>query len=362
MEFIAIDIGSGLTKFMKGSQKSFFPSAVGESKDHSGFSMGINEHEDIFYNGKKYLTGTSALGTLAPKDITNSTCKDWCKDTKQLILVMSVIAKLFPEGYDGELGLALGIPIAMFKSEHENYKKIFVGSHHFNTPKAEYKVMIHDSKVDVLPQVLGLHFRNVAFGGSSQDFAYGKFSYIDPGTQTTGFAVIDSNVFSKHLSDGEEKGMFHLAQKMEKILMNTYGYSPGSKYEILKGFRLGKMTIYNEGKQETIDMLKLSQAPAAEVFGGLLDKLSQLWNRAGDMPVYVSSGGGRYLLSEVKKRFPHAILLSSKHSTNKKKPGKDVTSQYERELRNVAEGSDDIFHVVEGFYTRYLSQSLTDES
>jgi hypothetical protein len=327
--FVAIDIGSGLTKFSDGSAHHSFPSIVGSYNNHNDFSYDIKPYHEIHSDGKTWLTGPVALSYVKESQRSVTTKATWCEDRAQLILFYSVFANLHPDGYKGQVNVVSGLPMARFASHQKTHKKMFVGTHVFSTSKAKYELIIDDNNIEVLPQCIGLHFSNIS---NNREVKWGEHivGYIDPGTHTTDFACVDNGAYMNVKSSGEDVGLYKLAKAMKPILEEQYSWTPDDN-ELLASLRKGVVLMHGD-KPETIDLREIAQICVPKVYAKLFDSIEAYWGNARSMHVLISSGGGHYILDHLKKRFPHAALL------NKPKRGK------EKEALN-----DAIFDVVDGY-------------
>lgn len=327
--FVAIDIGSGLTKFSDGNNHHAFPSIVGSYDNNSDFSYDIKPYHEIKTDGKTWLTGPVAASYIKEGQRSVTTKATWCEDRAQLILFYSVFANLYPDGYTGQVNVVSGLPMARFASHQKIHKSMFVGKHLFSTSKANYELTIDDSTIDVLPQAIGLHFSNIA-NNREVKWAEHIVSYVDAGTHTTGFACVDNGAYMNIKSHGEDVGLIKLAKAMKPILAEQYNWSPDDN-ELLASLRKGQVLMHGD-KPETIDLREVAQICVPKVYAKVFDSIEEYWGNGRSMHILVSSGGGHYILDHLRKRFPHAALL------NKPKRGKEKEAL-----------SDAVFDVVNGY-------------
>lgn len=327
--FVAIDIGSGLTKFSDGSKHDSFPSIVGSYDNQNDFSYDIKPYHEIKTDGKTWLTGPVAASYIKEGHRSVTTKATWCEDRAQIILFYSVFAKLHPDGYVGTVSVVTGLPIARFATLQHTHKKMFVGTHSFSTSKAKYELTIDENSIDVLPQAIGLHFSNIA---NNRDIKWGEHivGYVDPGSHTTGWACVDNGAYMNVKSSGEDVGLIKLAKAMKPILEEQYAWFPDDN-ELLASLRKGVVMMHGD-KPETIDLREVAQICVPKVYAKVFDSIEEYWGNARSMHVLVSSGGGHYILDHLKKRFAHATLL------HKPKRGKEKEAF-----------SDAVFDVVDGY-------------
>ncbi|GAA5143571.1 ParM/StbA family protein [Thalassotalea piscium] len=339
MNYVAVDVGSGLCKFSSQSKRDFFPSIVGKCKKTNAFSIGLKDFQQIIVNGDTWLTGTAAQALLNNEDRVVTTKHSWSESDGHIILLYSAIAYLYPEGFKGNLNLVTGLPIKKYNTEASNFKNKITGIHKFSTPKYNYEIEFDNKTTVILPQVVGLHFANMLH--NKGNWSEVKIGYIDPGTQTTGWAVMDEGVFQSVLSDGENIGLVKLAKEIKGYLRDRFEYETPDDTQILKALTKGYIEVRNNGKKENVCLVEIANQYVPKVYGKMIDKIHQHWKGAKDMDIIVSSGGGKYLIDTLSRKFDGCNLLHPDTKTAKKNNQK----------------KEAIFDVVEG-YAVYAENAL----
>jgi hypothetical protein len=327
MDYIAIDIGSGLCKFCRNKKRHVFPSVVGKYKQTNSFKFGIEDHQIIVHNNEQWMTGAAAQNYIETQNKETSTKATWSETKGHLILLYSAIAYLFPEGFDGELPIVTGLPIKKYEKEYENYKNKILGTHEFKTTKSTYKITFVKEKTYVLPQVVGLHFSNI-YKNNKENWNEIKIGYVDPGTLSTGWSVIDDGVFNNVLSDGENVGLIKLAQEIQNYLKAKYDWAAKDINQILKALTKGYLEIYQQGKLIKIDLIDVAQQFVPQVYKKVFDGIHDCWGNANDMRVIISSGGAMYIIDTLKKHIPHSTIMTKAKKTDKLEHLFDVVEGY----------------------------------
>jgi hypothetical protein len=317
MSYVSIDVGSGLTKFANKEQRSLFPSLVGKCSEKDSFKLGVNEHQLLDIDGQFWMTGTAAQGYIEKTDLVVSTKKSWSETKGHLILIYSAIAYLHPSGFKGKMKIVTGLPIKKYVSEVENFKNKLIGIHKFKTSNFEYEVEFLKNTTIVIPQVVGLHFSN-CLKNEKGDWHNKKVSYIDPGTETIGYAVMDEGIFQSVLSDGDNVGLAKLAIKIKGYLKSEHKWEAESDTVILKALTNGYIEIFEGNKPSKLNLIEIAQQFVPEVYKEPINNIMKKWNDAKDMHVVVSSGGGKYIIDAIKRRIPHATLLNKDIKSNDK--------------------------------------------
>ena len=311
--YIAIDIGSGLTKVVHNDGEFYFPSAGGVLKSADHFEYGIQDHEIIHHAKKIYAVGNAAYSSLAPEHREQGYSKHyWDKDI-QLVYLYSAIAKIHPNGFEGTIALFTGLPISIFTEAQKPYLDKLIGEHHFTNKAGDaYSVIFAPQTTKIAPQAAGLHFATLAANPRS-GIEKLKVGYIDPGTYTTGFAIVENNTYVHRLSYGENVGLEKLAKRMKVYFKEQHNWEPQSIEQILKALRDGYLDIYNaDGSKTKIDMREVARLFVPSIYTETFKNIVQKWDGARDTAVYVSSGGGEYIIDEVRKHIPHAQLMHIK--------------------------------------------------
>jgi hypothetical protein len=313
--FIAIDIGSGLTKVVTERTAFTFPSAGAVCKDDKVFDDDVLAHEVIFWQNKRYVVGHYAYAMLKPEDRENAFSKSYYLKDIQKIFLYSAIAQVYPDGFVGSLALATGLPISVFSEGQKAFTEALVGTHVFtNKDNVHYEVTFHDASTKVLPQAVGLHFANIAKHPKA-GHNKAKVGYLDPGTYTFGFSCIEDNRYIHRDSGGFQVGLEKLAKKMIPVLKSQHGWEPRHIEDVLRALRIGKIDIFDRsGQQTVIDMKTVAEICVPEVYGKALHDIANTWD-AQNMRVFVSSGGGEYILKACHQYFPQAKLM---HPSTKK--------------------------------------------
>lgn len=311
MSLLAIDIGSGLVKVASDDSMFYFESLVGVQKEVGDFSFNVPAHQIIRANGKQYLTGAAAKSYIPNAELVVTTKSTWCQDNNQLYLLYSAIAKAYPNGFAGEMVLISGLPMARFTKYQGIHKALFVGNHVFSTPSSDYNVTIQPNAVEVFPQAVGLYF-SLLETQTDQNWNEGQTGLIDPGTHTTGYAVIDKGSYNNlksanEKSKGASAGMMKLAKEMRGELAEQYDWHPEIP-ELLEALRVGHVELLGE-KPQRIILKDIAQRYVPTVYGDVVEEIVEKWDRAKAIRTIISSGGGAYIIDYVRKFIPHAQLL-----------------------------------------------------
>ena len=341
MKLIALDVGSGMTKAMTEEDRYASPSIVGKSQGIDFELVGMEASEKIVINNEVWLTGATANAHLQKDQLLSATKSTWNKSKGHLIMFYSVLAKIFPEGYEGNIRLVSGLPIRVFTKDADSYRNSLVGVHEFKTDKGQYKITISTEDCLIVPQVLGLHFVNYV-RNPKLNLNESRVGYIDPGTYSLGWAAVDEGVYQKVISDGADVGLSKLSKSLEEFLKNKFDWEPDMPFQVLNAMTKGKMSIYDNGEMIEVDLVQEAQPSVNQVYSDKLEEISKQWKGARSRQVFVGSGGGKYIIDLVRRYFPHAVLLNEDKPRTKSKP---------KPSANADTKGATLFDVVEGFLT-----------
>ena len=313
--YLAIDIGSGLTKVIHENGQFMFPSAGAVCANDKVFDDGVKPHEVIYWKDKRYVVGQYAYSMLKPEEREFGFSKTYYQRNIQKIYLFSAIAKIYPEGFEGSLALVTGLPVSVFADGQQIYTEALVGTHSFNNKDgAQYKVTFHKEATKVVPQATGLHFANLADAPRAGHDKV-RVGYLDPGTYTFGYSCIEENRYIHRDSGGFEVGLEKLANAMLPLLKDLHGWEPRHIEDVLRALRLGKVEMFDHhGQSRIIDMVAVAEVAVPKVYGEAFEQIAKTWD-VQNMRVFISSGGGEYLFKTAQRYFPQIKLMHP----NKKK-------------------------------------------
>jgi len=97
-------------------------------------------------------------------------------------------------------------------------------------------------------------------------------------------------------------------------LKSQFDYE-GEQSEILKGLRKGYIQIHGD-KLMKVNLKDITERHVHRVYESVIDEMVTKWKGGKTMAVFVSSGGGEYIIDYVKKYFPHATLMRRPNRSN----------------------------------------------
>ena len=297
---IAVDVGSGFTKYTDGHQENNLPSLVCPFNNQGDF--GVLNDEVVTFDGVPYLTGKSAY-TFGGKanDRFSTLTEDWAGSKGWLALIYRVIGNLGIT--TGKIQLATGIPQSLFIRDKARVLNELNRSHDFVFQCLEHSV---DIEAVVIPQAAAALFSAAANDDAILDDYVGC---IDVGTYTTGFSVINGMQFVPRLSGGIPVGMSELHGKLKEELKHKGFVTDDSRYE-----QICSQKKYRH-RGQVVDITSLINDLAASVAGKVIDEINnenekkESWNGAGEMRVFITGGGAEHFAPALKGSIQHLELM-----------------------------------------------------
>ncbi|WP_305910446.1 ParM/StbA family protein (plasmid) [Methylomarinum sp. Ch1-1] len=297
---IAIDVGSGFTKYTNGVSENNLPSLVCPFTSDGDF--GVLSDEVVTFGGQSYLTGISAFnfGGKANERFSTLT-EDWAGSEGWMALIYRVIGNLGIT--TGKIKLATGIPQSYFTRDRDRVLKVLNRSHEFVFQGIEHSVEI---EAVLIPQAAATLFYAAANDESVLDDYVGC---IDVGTYTTGFSVINGMRFVPRLGGGLSVGMSELHGKLREELKHKGFVTDDSRYEQIctqKRYR-------HQGQVH--DITGMVNDLAMSVAGKVIDEINredgnkESWNGAGEMRVFITGGGANHFAPAIKSSIHHLEVM-----------------------------------------------------
>jgi hypothetical protein len=212
---IAIDVGHGWTKIIRGSQRLRFPSLIAVAPP----TLDLGEHvqsKAIVVDGQPYLVGEAARPYATPL---------WAREkaTEMETLLLMVIAAASVQA-DGPVRLATGLPLTWYGSQRKTLQAALEGlpPQTITLPQQPPRT-ITIAEARVLPQAVSAA---IALLGEAVMHET-QILLIDIGYRTTDYLVVQQRPrkpldFAANLSGTIEVGMSLIAETLAVELENTY--------------------------------------------------------------------------------------------------------------------------------------------
>lgn len=287
---VAIDVGSGMTKYTDGTVRAAFPSVIGNFQESlRGYLANpevLDVRESRVARPGEYVFGKQAESLIAPEDHADTLSAEWCGSPAWGALLLVALARIFPDGFSGEVAVSTGVPQSLYQDRREDVASLMGGKHKFRVGAAEYDLTI---RPQVLPQAGAAVLAADGLGRLA-----GAHSVIDAGTYTTGMAVVhrarpeDDFRIQHFRCGGIEVGVSHMVDTLSKEVDRRFGgrMNPAALHRALESRQLsvrGKVHDIGEAVDYAIG------AAAAQI----VSKASALWpSGAMDLESILLVGGG----------------------------------------------------------------------
>ena len=303
----AIDVGSGMSKLTDGSQRVMFQSMIApfsEAENRFGATPLLFDSESSrLVRAGRYVFGRDADVLVQPAARANTLSADWSGSDAWGALMLVALAHLKPDGYRGVVHLATGIPQALYNERREDLARRMEGVHVFTFRGKAYEV---DIRPFVLPQAAAA----VLAADDLGDVVGGR-GVIDPGTFTTGMAVIfraspeESFNVQYWRSGGVEVGVSKVVSIVSEEVSRRFG---GKMSESLLHAALKTRKLSVRG--ESHDIGAIVDRAISSVSGQIVEEVSKLWPNGGmDLNSISSVGGGAALFGDaIQQAFPQARI------------------------------------------------------
>lgn len=307
MRKIAIDVGSGLTKWRTEDRIESFPSVVGPAPQ-GAFQIAEYGNDLIALGRDTYLVGASADAALpdTPEARQDTLISDWAVRKPYRALLFRAIAQAFPEAAGKErvnLELAVGLPQAYHSRHVAELTSLLTGSLDFESGGEKYRIHVAENNCIVIPQSIAIFFHYTA---THPELMNDTFCLIDPGTFTTGFSMIREQRMLDEFCGGLDLGLSDLVKQIISLIKRKHSieisWSVATKALRDESIRIrGKVVSLKKDIHELVD-------PQVDP---LRDQLQATWGGDADVSVILLAGGGApYFIKPLRRIWPHATLAA----------------------------------------------------
>lgn len=301
---IAVDVGSGYTKFRTVDRKSplrgSIPSIVAEVSDRRGVEsgFGVSAPYVVEIGEQAFVVGEDARLLMGQSTFRTTLTADYALSDQWLALLLVAISELLGDD-EGEVNVCVALPQSVYQSKPEMRNQL-TGK---LSGKFDYRLRGKQRSLKINP-VVAPQAAAVIFDCASKDseLAEGvEVGVIDIGTFTTGFgSFVNSRMFVQHCS-GIEVGISDIINELGERIRKDYGATLDvpTLHEIIRhgSFR------YRGKTQDATQIIAESSSRAAR---SIIAELRRVWPSVETMDVFVAGGGARMLEGAIRNEVPHA--------------------------------------------------------
>ena len=300
MELAAIDIGSGITKGISGERCVNLPSLAGPY-DSEQFNLQDNDDHLVCFAGKRFCVGEPTRALVGPDERADTLSAGWYQSDAYMAMMYKVLSEVVGHHSD-RAALCTGLPVAFYGSDKDKLADRLTGTHKFSVGGKKYEMRMRRTNIHVMPQAIGLYF--VALD-SFDDIGAGPTGFIDVGTYTTGFVVIEGNSVREWASGGATIGMHSVIEDLDRAIKERYGMKV-DRAETSRYLTQRRMRV----RGNTIDLNATIEQIVQRSGDRLVKQIQKLWGDGKDLNVIVGGGGAETYFQSLSTVFPHARRLT----------------------------------------------------
>lgn len=301
---IAVDVGSGYTKFciadVKSPLRGSIPSIVADVSDkqriETGF--GVSSPYLIDIKGQTFVVGEDARMLMDKTAFRPTLTTEYALSDQWLALLLVAISELLGDDED-EVNVCVALPQSVYQSKPEMRDQLtrrLSGTFSYKLRGMQRSLTINPV---VAPQAAAVIF-DCANKDSSIDDGI-EIGVVDIGTFTTGFgSFVNSRMFVQHCS-GIEFGISGIIDELGERIRKDYGATLDAPtlHEIIRhgSFR------YRGKTQDAAQMITESSVRTAR---SVIAELRRVWPSADAMDIFIAGGGAPVLESAIRNEVPHA--------------------------------------------------------
>ncbi len=316
MNLVAVDVGYADTKAVTARKQVIFPSVIAPYTD--------NPLEGVFKNGaghkvewqdtkekqaKNTLVGEAALNSLSAT-VTLSRNKPAGIHDLLVMTAVSLCGLGGNEEFLNQINLAVGLPLAYFKSQREGLKSRMEGLSAWISVDGVKPRYLSFNRVLVLPQATGAV---LAGGVDFNTIPEGYIALLDIGRYTTDYLLLENRgslpIPLPEACGSTEAGV-HLVQR---ALASEFQKQTGTplaarmQRKIMEAAAAGKPVRYQGRSINLSDTFLRSREEVAQQ---IVQDIKSSWgDRADYLAVTILAGGGSVLFQEsLLRAFPGAIM------------------------------------------------------
>lgn len=304
---IAVDIGSGFTKFtneLKPNSCYSFQSVVTpySEADSSSNDFWVDKSYIIEFDNNKFLVGKSAIAFGKPIKRVDTINEDWHGEDGWRALLYKAISETFdPEDFDEDevLNLIVGIPQKIFSEKKAKMDILLDGIHKFSVGNQSYHIKVNGY---VIPQASAAVIYN---SFKEPELLEGTVGVIDIGTCTTGLSVFDDGQPVFYRSSGMTVGMNDTYLSVINKIREDTGFI-ADEAKMPEYFSQGKIKL----RSGDIELKPYIEYATDIISKTILEKAKSIWGVgtdneiAQDIEIFLTGGGTKYFQSALEKYIP----------------------------------------------------------
>lgn len=309
---VSIDLGYGYTKAYSEKARVLFPSVIGPAEE------GLDYGRSFGYQLKFRKPGEAKMrelfiGELAQKSgraAQVSLSRD--KFAKEASAVLA-LAAAYLAGAEGQTDVALGLPVAYFKLQSEEIKRLFSGVSAYVAVDDQDASYISFNKIHVFPQAVGVLY------SLDQLPKQGLVGVIDVGFYTTDFLLVECTESDIAPLRGYSNSIESGVSTALKLFSNRFTQRHGAPLTLSEAHDLWlsrREKVRFRGKPVDVgSLMEAAERDAAQAIG---EAVLANWSEKADWvdTVYLSGGDAERFTPQLKTTFPQIHVVDSPQFAN----------------------------------------------
>ncbi len=297
---LAVDVGSGYVKalsHMRDIQRRIsFQSLVAPIDPEVLRNFGGDAIPVVEYKDRLWVTGSHLTRIMSADRAQSTLSMDWAGSDGWMVLMLRAIFDLGIR--TGDVNLITGVPQRAYAERSKELHDLVVGEHHAIIEGHPIDIRVLDNRPVVMPQAAaGLY----CWADIDPSVAKGLVGGIDPGTLTTGYAVLENGQPKIDASSGVDVGMHSVAAILARMVMDKYEM-PITNADAL--ILLNNPNFYVMGN--VVDVSDLIKKAAREAAQPAITRIKTHWQYGGrNMRIGIYGGGAKLFYPAFKEAFPH---------------------------------------------------------
>jgi plasmid segregation protein ParM len=327
---ISIDLGYGYTKAVSENNRIIFPSVLAPAEEGLDYGQTIG-HVLEFRKPGEIQKRRVFVGNLAQREgraVQVSLSRD--KFVREMSVALA-LAAAYLVGVEGRIDLALGLPVAYYKSQKQQVERVFSGIATYVSVDGGPEKYISFSRVHVFPQAVG------ALYARDELPEQGLVGMVDVGFHTTDYLLVQClpediaplKGYTSSLETGVATALKLFANRFAQVTSVPLGISEAHDWWVS-----GRREVKFRGRP--VDVGSLMDAARGETGQAIGEAIAASWSERADWieAVYLAGGGAVEFAKELQAFFPQAEVLPEAQLANALGFFKLAGGVYTREARS----------------------------
>lgn len=311
---ISIDLGYGYTKAVSEKGRVIFPSVVAPAPDGLDYGKAFG-HVMEFRKPGEAQKEIVAVGDLALKEGRAAQLTLSRSKFQRETAVLLSLAAVYLAGGDGLVDVALGLPLAYYRSQKKEVLRLFCGINAYVSVGGNGERYISFADVRVFPQAVGALYAQEKIPDR------GLLGVIDVGFNTTDFVLVecfpDDIAPLRSYTSSVEEGV----STALKVFANEFNRATGAPLSLTDAQEIwisGRREITFRGR--LLDVGPMVDRARQAVGRSIAEAVYSAWSEKADLvdKILLAGGGALDFRDEIVRLFPQAETVPDPQWANVK--------------------------------------------